>query len=260
MWDIYDELIAAVPAELVVNECMIGLYWTLVRSSGIGVSLTMRKEPGRLNLGRIVGMPLRELASNIKSWNNLKAMVGLAAINSVFNTPEHLSGLLGHPLSLQKEANAFSYYMERVRGKKVAVVGHFPVLEELSRVSQLSILERSPNDGDFPDPACEYILAEQDFVFITATALINKTLPRLLELSRNAVTVLVGPSTPLSPVFFKYGVETLAGLVVVEPDGFWQTVQEGGRMDIFEHGGQMVLINKADLLNSIPDEAYNRQD
>ena len=37
-----------------------------------------------------------------------------------------------------------------------------------------------------PDPACEYILSEQDVVIMTATTLINKTMPRLLALSRNA--------------------------------------------------------------------------
>ncbi len=248
MWEIYDELIAAVPEDLVATECMIGLYWTLVRSGGVGVSLTMRKEPGRLNLDKITGVSLRELASNIKSWNNLRAMVGLAAINAAFNTPGQIEKLLGHPLTFQKHANAFSHYIDQVRGKKVAVVGHFPGLEELAKVSQFSILERNPNPGDFPDPACEYLLGEQDFVFITATSLINKTLPRLLELSRGAVTVLVGPSTPLSPIFFKHGVETLAGLVVVEPSGFWRTVAEGGRMEIFNNGGQMVRVSRNDVL------------
>ena len=33
---------------------------------------------------------------------------------------------------------------------------------------------------DFLDSACEYILPEQDFVFITGMTLTNKTLPRLL--------------------------------------------------------------------------------
>ena len=60
-------------------------------------------------------------------------------------------------------------------------MGHFPLVEkQLGRKCSLSILEREPEGADFLDSACEYILPEQDFVFITGMTLTNKTLPRLL--------------------------------------------------------------------------------
>jgi uncharacterized protein len=40
MWKIYDELIAAVPPDLIVDECMFGLHWTLIRSRAIGMAHT----------------------------------------------------------------------------------------------------------------------------------------------------------------------------------------------------------------------------
>ena len=40
MWEIYDELIAAVPPDIIIGECLIGLHWTLIRSKGLGMSLT----------------------------------------------------------------------------------------------------------------------------------------------------------------------------------------------------------------------------
>ena len=51
-------------------------------------------------------------------------------------------------------------------------------------------------------------------MFITGSALVNKTLPRLLELSRDAYTILTGPSVPLCPALLDLGVDRLAGMAV----------------------------------------------
>ena len=56
-------------------------------------------------------------------------------------------------------------------------------------------------------------LPECDVVFISSSSFVNKTAPRLIELSRQAHTVLVGPSTPLNPVLLDYGVDTITGFV-----------------------------------------------
>ena len=42
------------------------------------------------------------------------------------------------------------------------------------------------DDIDMPDPACEYVLPQADFAFITGVTLENKTAPRLLELAKDA--------------------------------------------------------------------------
>ena len=64
-------------------------------------------------------------------------------------------------------------------------------------------------EGDYPDSASESLLPECDYVFITGSSFVNKTIPRLLELSRNATTVMIGPSTPASPILFDYGVDVI---------------------------------------------------
>jgi len=180
----------------------------------------------------------------VKSWNPYEATLGLAAINSAFNAPEQVETLSGRPLSSQPPVSAFVHYSKLVSGKKVAVVGHFPDLDTLSPLCELTILERNPGEGDLPDPACEYVLSSQDYIFITATALINKTLPRLLELSRNGSTFLVGPSTPFVPALFAHGIDTLAGTVVVDPESVRRAVQEGAARSVFDHGAQMVKVSK----------------
>ena len=127
----------------------------------------------------------------------------------------------------------------------MAVIGHFRGLDELARVSQLTILERRPQPGDAPDPACEVILPEAEFVFITATTLINKTLPRLLQLCPQAFVVLVGPTTPLTPKWFDLGVDMIAGLLIDDVPSVWKIVQEGGQHAFFDHGTRMVQIERA---------------
>lgn len=245
MWAIYDELLAAVPPDLRVGECLIGLRWTLVRSKTVGMAMTPLEGYSSIHLaGRIAGMPVHRLAELVKSWNPFEATLGLAAINSVLNAPEPGAGTYARSLAVEKQTNPFDYLKDEMRGKRVAVVGHFPNLEELAGSCHLSVLERHPRAGEFPDPACEYLLPHQDFVFITATTLVNKTLPRLLELSHRAYVVLVGPSTPLTPLMFRHGIHLLAGTVVVDPKAVWQVVQEGGCRELFKCGTQRVRLSR----------------
>ena len=141
----------------------------------------------------------------------------------------------------------FEAMREEVEGKRVAVIGHFPQLEPLAARCRLTILERQPQPGDLPDFAAEYVLPEQDYVFITGTTLINKTLPRLLELAASARVVLVGPSVPLTPLWFELGVAVIAGSVAVRPDEVWLATAEGGVHDIWTHGAVTVQLRAEDF-------------
>jgi uncharacterized protein (DUF4213/DUF364 family) len=254
MWKIYDELISSVPADLRVSDCLVGLHWTLIRTDAVGMALTpfgtarMYGPQGASVISgigeRIEGMSVRELARYIKSWNPYEASLGMAAINAAHNSPENVRKLIGRPLEEQENVSAFVYYSELVRGKKVAVVGRFPDLDVMRGICELKVLERIPGPDDLPDPACEYILPGQDYVFITATSLINKTFPRLLELSRNSAVFLVGPSTPFAPLLYNHGIHTLAGTVVLEPDSVWRAAQEGAARRVFDHGAQMLKVSR----------------
>lgn len=242
-WQLYDELIDLIPADLVVEDCLAGLHWFLVRSQGTGVTMCPHGAATSLRqAGQIRGLRLRELAAWIKSWNFYEAAMGLAAINSYINARTTVEQTCGAMLEEAPDADIFNSLREPLRGRRVCVVGHFPNLERLSAVAQLSILERLPQPGDLPDPACEYILGEQDVVILTGTTLINKTMPRLLELAQHAEIVVVGPSTPLHPLMFQHGITRLGGLIVDDDAPLWRCVAEGGEMGIFRHGGRMVQV------------------
>jgi uncharacterized protein (DUF4213/DUF364 family) len=231
MWELYDALIKGIPRDYRVDDVVAGSHWTMVRSgAGTGLAMTVPEttRPESLPLpegaGSCRGMPLRDLAEAAKSWNFAEAGLGMAAINAYWNSPEHPS--VARALERGDNSSAFNLWRNRVAGKKVAVIGHFFHLEETFRgVCELSILEKRPRPGDYPDSACEFLLAAQDFVFATGVTLINKTLPRLLELSRNTGMILTGPSVSMAPLLFDWGVRDLQGFVVTDPELCAKVVQ-----------------------------------
>ncbi|MDU4408109.1 MAG: DUF364 domain-containing protein, partial [Corynebacterium sp.] len=134
-------------------------------------------------------------------------------------------------------------FREAVAGKKVAVIGHFPFAPKaLNQAADFYMLERSLNEGDYPDSAAEYILPECDYVFITGSAFVNKTAPRLLELSRESINVILGPSTPLAPILLQdYGVSQVTGIVPTDAAGMFECLEEGDSLDMFNFGHRVSL-------------------
>jgi uncharacterized protein (DUF4213/DUF364 family) len=249
-WQLYDALIDGISDSLTVEDYLIGCAWTMVKAGGrTGVALTVKgrvREP--VYGGPVVGDSLKTVAGCVKSWNFTEASLGMAAINCFYNTPEKvraLGGFDGLEKSLENntDRDAFQLLAKEASGKRVAVIGRFPHLEsQLAPVCALSVLEREPDLGDFPDSACEYLLPDQELVFITGMTLINKTLPRLLQLVRpNARAVMVGPSVPLTPLLYRYGATDLDGFCVTNPKLAEALVKGGGQKGIFACGAMVGL-------------------
>ncbi|MDF2921682.1 MAG: putative heavy-metal chelation [Paenibacillaceae bacterium] len=221
MWELYDALIEGIPEDCSVMDVLCGNGRVLVASeAGYGFSSLVSGKSRPVSMAnKTPGMSLRELASCIKSWNLQEASVGQAALNAYYNAPATALAN-GVPVSSIRFAedrihDPFISYQNAIRGKKVAVMGHFHYLDQLFRpVCDLSVLEFEPQEGDYPQTAAEYILPEAEYVVITSVALINKALPRLLALSRQAKVILVGPSTPMAPALQGFGVSDLSGFVI----------------------------------------------
>lgn len=249
-WDIYDRLIDGVPESLTVDSYLIGTTWTLVEAEGMGIGMAMTYKGGAPD-GKPTpsrrGEPLRELAQSLRSWSLPEASLGMAAVNAYHNQPEVISGWINKPLEELGSPGAFVAMLPEMAGKKVAVIGHFPGLETVADVAELTILERNPQPGDLPDFAAEYVLPQQDFVLITGTTITNKTLPHLLEVCEKPYVAVVGPSLAFAPWWFDYGVDLLAGAIVTDKNCVWQGVAEGAHRQIFECGAPMVNIRRRDL-------------
>ena len=78
-------------------------------------------------------------------------------------------------------------------------------------------------------------------MIITGSALINKTLPHLLELSQNALTILTGPSVPLCPELFDFGLDRIAGMAVTDRAAMHERVQKGLRGSPYGEGLPFLL-------------------
>ncbi|MET0120629.1 MAG: DUF364 domain-containing protein [Candidatus Thiodiazotropha sp. 6PLUC9] len=239
-WLVYQMLLNQLSDSGEVKEVLIGLTWTLARGSS---SLGLAMSPGTMTRvlpwsGTLKGQDLQQLATWVKSWNPYEATVGMACINAVLNNQNSLAES-ATPLFPTGPANlsVFEYFRPRLSGKKVVVIGRYPGIETLeSDDIELIILERNSTENDLPDPAAEYVLRDADWVFLSATTLINKTFPRLAELSAKAKMVLMGPTTPWVRELADFGIDYLAGVQVVDSDYLRQTVSEGGGTRIFETG------------------------
>jgi uncharacterized protein len=251
LWACYKSLLNGVTPGLTVHDCVVGQVWTMVTTdqghAGIALSHSEGLDESTLP-GSVAGCDLTTAASWAISWNYYEAAIGCASINAIANTRESVEDVTGKPLEASSvDGESIIEQLARdFAGAKVAAIGHFGTIESLASECDLTVLERSPGLGDRPDPACEYLLPEQDVVLITGTTVINKTLPRLLELSRNAYTVLVGPSTPLSPVWFEHGVDLVASAVVTDPMAVRRCVQEGAHRRVFRQGLTRVQIAAKD--------------
>ncbi len=237
MWEVYDAVLSCVHTEAIIQNVCAGEHWIMVETDRDQTGIAA-VQPGRrgypLCEEKFVGMSVREAALLVKSWDLEEAALGLAAINACINRDRRFRDC--------GEADAFLRFRDRARGKKVAVIGRFAYLEErLKSICDLSVLERNPGAEDYPDPACEYILPEMDIVFITGCTVSNKTLPRLLQLSENAFTVLTGPSTPMSEVLFHYGVDALCGFCVTDKESCRRAVSR--KQSVFS-SGRMVCLEK----------------
>ena len=127
------------------------------------------------------------------------------------------------------ERNARDLILEIGRGKRVAVVGHFPFVPQVHRVaSHLDVLELHPRPGDLPACRAADVIPSADVVALTGTTLLNGTFDALIRLCRpDAYVLLLGGSTPLSPIFFDLGVDAVAGTLLVDLDAAVNAVRQG---------------------------------
>lgn len=232
---LYEELARNVD-DSPVRRVVIGVNWTLVEASG-GCGLAHsppRDAPGCRPVGEAgtyAGRSLRELAMLSMSWNPFEAALGLAAVNAHYNRP----GLAG------SNANGLELFAE-TPGRKL-VIGRFPELTK--RLPDALVLERVPGPSELPAHAADWTLPRADAVAITASALGNLTLPRLLELSAHARVALIGPGTPLAPQLHAYGIEWLSGFVIEDVERAVQAVAEGGAVRALKGCGRLVTLAAA---------------
>ena len=222
-FELYDGLIEGISSDEAVAGTLMGQCWTAVETGnhfGMAMTTAVDTAPRMLQVDH-AGMSLKELAQAAKSWNLTEAGFGMAAVNAYYNTPQRLEALNAY--------EPFDKYCTDgvdLQGKHIGVVGHLNMPRSIwEQAASVRILERSPRPGDYPDSACDWLIPQCDVVIITASTLVNKTLPHLLDLAQNAYTILAGPSCPMCPELLHFGIDRIAGLVITDVMGMKEKIR-----------------------------------
>ena len=221
--DYYDILLRGLDGCCTVSQLVHGVSWTaaVLSDGSCGVAMHTTGDTVPRMFDTLIGLPLKEAARAVLSWNMEEASEALAAVNAFYNRPDCAF--------LQPEAKTLDGV--DLTGKTVGMVGHMIghsniTQELLAPARQLYIMDREEKPGAMPDSACEYVLPLCDVVIITGSAAINKTLPRLLVLSRNAEVVLTGPTVSCCPALRELGIHRLSGRVITEKDAMLKAIVE----------------------------------
>ncbi|MCL4459569.1 MAG: DUF364 domain-containing protein [Chloroflexi bacterium] len=220
-----DDLISALKVDAPVRDIRVCAFWTAVVSRYCGLAATVQAEGFHhgdkpvQEAGSLMGKSALAIARLSYSPSPLEASIGLATINSLLDVDE----------SRCVDLNAADFLAEKGRDRAVAIVGHFPFIPRLRQMArQLWVIEKHPQEGDLTEDQATNILPKADVVAITGTTLINHTIEPLLALCHpEALVVLLGPTTPLSPVLFDYGVDVLSGTRVIDVELALRCISEG---------------------------------
>ena len=220
----YEILRRGLPEDLRVERFVHGVAWTAaVLSDGrCGVAMRTEGSAAPRLFDSLLGRRLPDAGEALLSWNMTEAAEALAAVNACYN-----SRACGFVLPDSKTLDGID-----LRGRTVGMIGMMighgnMTAEDFSAVKALYVMDREEKPGDYPDSACEYLLPECDLVVVTGSAAINKTMPRILELSRNAEIVLTGPSVSLCPALLEaFPIRRLNGQAIVEPEAMGKTIVE----------------------------------
>ena len=243
---ITDTLLDELRSDAPVKEILMGAFWTAVVLDTdpvrCGLASTLRGEtdhqgPPIPEAGNLLDHSARQLAEWLRSPETLRASIGLAAYNALLERDE----------TAWVELNASQVILDRGAGGRVAIIGHFPFIEQVRRaVETCWVLELHPRPGDLPADRADELLPQVDVVAITSTSLINHTFDDLIRLCRDdALVIMLGPSTPLSPVLFGAGVDILSGTVVENTVRVTRSIAQGATFRQIKRMGGLRLVTMA---------------
>lgn len=240
-----------------ISQVIIGLHWTAVvididdeRHCGLAttsrISHEHHSEPNVPDAGRLGTLTGLELTCFARSDNPIMRSVGVAAINALLR-----------PLTQDVvDTNAEDVIARHGFEKEVVLVGRFPFIPRLrTRVGHLTVLEFNPGTGELPASAAQDVIPAADVVAITGMTLINHSLENLIKLcSPQAQVLILGPSTPLSPVLFNYGVDLLCGSIVTDIEPVLRAISQGANFrQVHRAGVRLISMARDEQKDTLAD-------
>ena len=235
---LYEAIAAGVESEEIIRRTASAELWSMVETEkASGIAMTTPCESIAPMYEKYEGLSIKEAVKAVGSWNLTEASLALAAANAYYNTVDRMEAL-----GAKEPYDNYCTAGLDFEGKTVGLIGHLRGPEDMyKKAKKVYILERSPQPGDYPDSACDFILPQCDIVLITGSSIINKTLPHLLELCRYAFTILTGPSVPLCPELLDLGIDRIAGMAVTNREGMRRHVLENAICTPYLYGESFML-------------------
>jgi len=209
-----------------ISNVIMSLHWTLVASGASGIASTLGRQPERGGALKhtIATSRTPALLDLAFSDDPAEASVGVATLNSILSR-------------YAEPGRTRRGMLPRARDKKVAVVGRFAFVERLRELaSEVWTISTDLGEGDYPEDEAGSILHVADISIISGAAVVNHSLEKYLEWAEPSYTIVFGPSTPLSPILFKYGADRIGGVKIVNHDRVATAVAAGVR-DISDSAG-----------------------
>lgn len=206
-----------------VKEVYTFARFSMVVSRNCGIASVLKdaycSHKGVKDAGKLLEKSAIELAEYALSADILEASIGTSAINSLIDIYEEEC----------VEINAYDIIADKGKGKNVAIIGHFPFVEKLTdKVNNLWVIEKNTQPGDSEERETKDILPNCDVIGITGTTIINHTLEDILSYcKKDSLKILLGPSTPMSPILFSYGIDVISGTKIVDKDKVFNYFSQG---------------------------------
>ena len=222
---VLDDLLSTLNTDAPVLAIRLGLFHTAVLTRGCGLAATLPRDaleqqrPGVREPGSLLERSAASLAGMVRSESLLEAAVGKATINSLLRVDEDRC----------VEINGGDLIAEKGAGRRVAIVGHFPFVDRLRHLArELWVLEKNPRPGDLSEIRAGELLPRAEVVGVSGTSLTNHTFEEIMALcDPGAYVVLLGGTTPLSPLLFDHGVDAVCGTRVTSPAQVLRCVSQG---------------------------------
>ncbi|WP_319405161.1 Rossmann-like domain-containing protein [uncultured Desulfosarcina sp.] len=211
---------SAVISDIAVGSHFIGVRADENGSACTGLASALGAAPTaneRMMMDKMIGKPLHSAAEWLKQPGAFSISLGAAALNAGIIPPQN-----------QPDIEASRIMAEKGKDDETVLVGEFPFTDWLrQQVKTLYLFELQKVAGRTPPDQWDDILGRCKVLGLTGTTLITRAMASYLKKAPHAHTIIIGPTTPLSPVLFSHGADVLAGCQVVRPEAVFTGIREG---------------------------------
>lgn len=263
MWAGYDRLLNDIEkfADIPIMDYGMGTKFTYVRTkNSLGISKTNASQRFKQKIPLKMEYRISDFISGITSWNYSEASLALAAINAILNQPDtewctgkqsrdYTSSRFGEVKLLSYSVHDHGKHLSELIGKRKVLMVEGVTYEDsrYRNICKLSVIKEEPLQGDYPTTALEYLIHENSFIYLSGTCLVNKTIERILTISKAKQVILDGIDVPIAPLLLSEGVTRLVGFIVDDIDRCITYIKQGYGEEQLLDCGHMCDISEGEV-------------